>query len=465
MTYPRFDNSYARLPGHLFARVLPEPVAAPRLVVLNVDLARAIGCDPGMLGTQEGLGWLSGNAVPPGAEPLAAAYAGHQFGVWSPQLGDGRAVLLGEILGPDGARRDLGLKGSGRTPWSRGGDGRAWIGPVLREYLLSEAMHALGVPTTRALAVVLTGEEVMRDGPRPGAILTRVAASHIRIGTFQYLAARRDREGLAALVRHAIDRHWPGVAGAEGLLRAVVAAQARLVAQWMAVGFVHGVMNTDNMTVSGETIDYGPCAFLDGYDPGAVFSSIDRHGRYAWGNQPAIALWNLAQFASALIVLEEDAEEAVARMGAVLRGFGPLFEAERDARLAARIGLPPGDEARALVEELLALMAAGGSDFTATFTALGEGGARDRIADRAGHDAWEARWRRAGPDAALMARSNPRVIPRNHLIEAAISRAVAGDFAPFHAMLAAVTRPFSPDPLHERPPGPGERVTQTFCGT
>ncbi|MBW7921188.1 MAG: YdiU family protein [Rubellimicrobium sp.] len=460
-----FDNSYARLPERMFARVQMQPVTAPRLVALNAVLAREIGLDPARLRSPEGVAWLAGNLAPPGAEPVAAAYGGHQFGTWNPQLGDGRALLLGELVGPDGRRRDWQLKGSGPTRWSRGADGRAWLGPVLREYLVSEAMFTLGIPTTRALAATLTGDQVARDEYLPGAVLARVASSHIRVGTFQYFAARGDTDALRALTDHVIARHWPDADGPLGLLAAVVGAQARLVAKWMAVGFVHGVMNTDNMTVSGETIDYGPCAFLDGFSRVAVFSSIDRRGRYAYGNQPRIALWNLTQFATALVPLFDDRAAAVADLTGVLEGFADSYAQEWNAVFAAKIGLQPGEASETLVRDLLDLMEAGGSDFTATFTALGEGTARDRIADRDAFDIWARRWQAAGPDAALMRATNPRVIPRHYLIEAAITAARAGDFAPFEAMLAAVTRPFAPDAKHERPPEGGERVTLTFCGT
>ncbi|MBS0564210.1 MAG: YdiU family protein, partial [Proteobacteria bacterium] len=290
----RFDNSYARLPDRFFVRQAPVPVAAPALIAVNEDLARRLGLDPAALASDPAL--LTGNRLPEGAEPIAQAYAGHQFGGWVPQLGDGRALLLGEVIAPDGARFDLALKGSGQTAFSRRGDGRAWVGPVIREYILSEAMSALGVPTTRALAAATTGETILREGPRPGAVLMRVASSHIRVGTFQYFAARQDRDALAALVAHVIARHYPQADRPLALMGAVMERQARLIARWMALGFIHGVMNTDNMAVSGETIDYGPCAFMDGYDPRKVYSSIDQFGRYAYGNQPNIALWNLAQF-------------------------------------------------------------------------------------------------------------------------------------------------------------------------
>ena len=461
-----FDNSYARLPARLYAALAPTPVRAPRLVALNADLARLLGLDPDGLATPEGAAVLAGNRLPEGALPLAQAYAGHQFGHWNPQLGDGRAILLGEVVGRDGLRRDIQLKGAGRTPWSRGGDGRAWLGPVLREYLCSEAMHAMGVPTTRALAATLTGEEVWRDTALPGAVLARVAASHIRVGTFQFFAARGDTEALAALTDHAIARHFPGAEGPAGLLAAVTAAQARLIAQWMSLGFIHGVMNTDNCAISGETIDYGPCAFMDTYHPGTVFSSIDHAGRYAYANQPQVALWNLAQFATALIPLMPDREAAIGAFSAILDGFGPLYEAEWLARFGARLGLAqPTEDDRPLIEALLALMAQGGSDVTLTFRALGTAAARDHIADRDALATWETRWLARAPDAALMARANPAVIPRTHRIEQVIAAGVAGDVAPFAAMLSAVTDPFTPCPPWTDPPAEAERVTRTFCGT
>jgi uncharacterized protein YdiU (UPF0061 family) len=461
-----FDNSYARLPARLYAALAPTPVRAPRLVALNTDLARLLGLDPDALATAEGAEVLAGNRLPEGALPLAQAYAGHQFGHWNPQLGDGRAILLGEVVGRDGLRRDIQLKGAGRTPWSRGGDGRAWLGPVLREYLCSEAMHAMGVPTTRALAATLTGEEVWRDTALPGAVLTRVAASHIRVGTFQFFAARGDTEALAALTDHAIARHFPGAEGPAGLLAAVTAAQARLIAHWMSLGFIHGVMNTDNCAISGETIDYGPCAFMDTYHPGTVFSSIDHAGRYAYANQPQIALWNLAQFATALIPLMPDSEAAIDAFTAIIGGFGPLYEAAWLARFGAKLGLAqPTPDDRPLIEALLALMAQGGSDVTLTFRALGTEGARDQFADRDAYSAWEARWLSRAPEAALMARTNPAVIPRSHRIEQIIAAGVAGNLAPFEAMLAAVTDPFTPSPPWTDPPAEVERVTRTFCGT
>ncbi len=465
----RFDNSYARLPERMFNRQTAAPVGAPKLIAVNRDLAARLGIDADWL-AGAGLDVLAGNVVPDGAAPLAQAYAGHQFGHWNPGLGDGRALLLGEVLAPDGARFDLQLKGSGPTPYSRRGDGRAWLGPVLREYIVSEAMAAMGLPTTRALAAVETGETVWRETGLPGAVLTRVAASHIRVGTFQLFAAMGDTEALAALTDHVIARHYPQAQGPEGLLRAVMQAQAALIARWMGVGFIHGVMNTDNMAVSGETIDYGPCAFMDGYHPMTVFSSIDAQGRYAYGNQPRIALWNLAQFATALLPLLDDREAAVARLTAILEGFPDIYEAERRAVFAAKLGLvAPTPDDDGLIDGLLDLMQAGQSDFTQTFAALASDSAEGHILDRAAFTDWRARWSARGPDMELMARSNPQIIPRNHQIEAVITAAVAGDYAPFHAMNAALSRPFAPLDAATRPyaaaPTEGERVARTFCGT
>ncbi|GGL65900.1 protein adenylyltransferase SelO [Wenxinia marina] len=462
-----FDNSYARLPEALFTRQPPQPVAAPRLIALNEDLARLLRLDPAALRSDEGVAALAGNAVPDGAAPLAQAYAGHQFGNWNPGLGDGRALLLGEVVGTDGVRRDIQLKGSGRTPYSRMGDGRAWLGPVLREYLCSEAMAAMGVPTTRALAAVATGETVVREAPLPGAILTRVAQSHIRVGTFQLFAAKGDRDALAALAEHARARHYPEADGIPGLLDGVVAAQARLIARWMSLGFVHGVMNTDNMAISGETIDYGPCAFMDVYHPATVFSSIDQFGRYAYQNQPQIGLWNLAQFASSLVPLMDDHDAAVERFTASLDRFADLYQAAWLEEFGAKLGLADaGPDDRPLIEELLTLMATDGADFTNAFGALGTPAARDQFTDRDAFAAWDERWQARRPDLALMARTNPKVIPRTHLIEAAIAAATAEDVAPFERMLAAVTRPFDdPGPPFTVPPTDAERVTRTFCGT
>jgi len=468
-----FDNSYARLPERFFVRQAPAPVADPVLLAVNDALARRLGLDPEGLRSREGLSVLAGNAVPDGAAPLAQAYAGHQFGGWVPQLGDGRAILLGEILAPDGARFDIQLKGAGQTPFSRRGDGRAWLGPVLREYIVSEAMAALGVPTTRALAAVATGETVWRETGLPGAVLTRVAASHIRVGTFQYFAARGDTEALALLTGHVIARHYPGTESPAGLIRAVAAAQARLVARWMSLGFIHGVMNTDNMAVSGETIDYGPCAFLDGYDPAKVFSSIDAYGRYAYANQPQVALWNLAQFASCLLPLMGEEKAAIAEATAAVDTFRGTYQAEWIRAFGAKIGLAAATaEDLPLIEDLLALMAAQRADFTRSFRGLADGSARDEFADGAAFDRWAERWRARlegeREPAAVMAAANPGVIPRNHRIEQAIAAAVAGDLAPFHRLNAVLAKPFEVGPEAADltlAPAEGEEVRRTFCGT
>lgn len=470
----RFDNSYARLPDTFFARLPPEPVAAPGLMALNRALAARLGMNAEALESPEGVAALAGNALFEGAEPIAQAYAGHQFGGWVPSLGDGRAILLGEVLAPDGARYDIALKGAGRTPFSRRGDGRAWLGPVLREYVVSEAMAALGVPTTRALAALSTGEQVVRDGfARPGAVFVRVAASHIRVGTFQYFAARGDTDALTTLTNHVILRHYPDVQGPLGLLGAVVARQADLIAQWMALGFIHGVMNTDNMTVSGETIDYGPCAFMDAYHPKKVFSSIDAQGRYAYANQPQIALWNLAQLASSLLPLVGEGEAAVEEASAVLDGFIPAYQDAWLRRMGAKIGLAAAQpEDRALIESLLGRMASEGADFTRTFRGLSTGRARDEFTDPMAFDTWEPEWRarlaREADPAAVMAAANPVRIARNHRVEQAIAAAVAGDLGPFHALNAALASPFDPAPelaAFEAAPWPEEVVRRTFCGT
>ena len=467
-----FDNSYARLPGRLFHRQDPVPVARPRLVAVNPGLAQELGIDPETISAEE----ATGNRLPEGAEPLAQLYAGHQFGNWVPQLGDGRAILLGEVLDRHGHRRDIQLKGAGRTPYSRGGDGRAWLGPVLREYVVSEAMHALGVPTTRALAAATTGEAVMRDdGPVPGAVLTRVAASHIRVGTFQALVARGDSEGLAALTEHVIARHYPGAEGPLGLLQAVVAAQARLIAAWMSVGFIHGVMNTDNMAVAGETIDYGPCAFMDAYHGATVFSSIDRQGRYAFQNQPDIAVWNLAQLASALVgLIDPDEEAAVAAATEALNGFGPVFQAEWLGRYRAKLGLSRAEDGdQDLVVGLLRRMSSSQADFTNTFRALASGDASAEVTEPGAWESWAPAWqarlgRESGDRAAVMRAANPAVIARNHRVEEMIAAAVAGDYGPFQRLNAVLARPYDEGPdtaAYARPPKPGERVMQTFCGT
>jgi uncharacterized protein YdiU (UPF0061 family) len=459
-----FDNSYARLPQRFHTRMSPAPVAAPSWIAFNEGLAREMGLDPDALRLAPEL--FAGNRVPEGADPLAQLYAGHQFGGWSPQLGDGRAILLGEHV-HGGRRFDIQLKGSGPTPYSRMGDGRAAIGPVVREYLVSEAMHALGVPTTRALAAVATGETVLRqDGPLPGAVLTRVASSHIRVGTFQVFASRDDVDALRTLLDHAIARHAPEADGPLGLLRHVMRAQARLVAMWMGLGFVHGVMNTDNMTISGETIDYGPCAFMEAYHPDTVFSSIDQFGRYAWKNQPDIALWNLAQLATALLPLMGPRDAAIETAQDALEGFRDLYAAEWRAVMTAKIGV----DDMALAHELLDVMAEGRGDFTNTFRALAvdPGAARDQVVNRDRFDDWFARWQAAGPDPEAMSRANPAVIPRNHRVQKAISAAEAGDHAPLHALHAVLADPWRETEANapfRRPAAPEEAVTRTFCGT
>ncbi|QIE54085.1 YdiU family protein [Pikeienuella piscinae] len=471
-----FDNSYARLPERFFTRLDPTPVKAPALIRVNEPLAAELGLDPAQLAAPGGVAALSGNRPPAGAAPLAQVYAGHQFGGWSAQLGDGRAILLGEVVDRAGRRRDIQLKGSGPTPYSRMGDGRAPLGPVLREYIVSEAMAALGAPTTRALAAVATGETVLReDGPLPGGVITRVAASHIRVGTFQYFGARRDEDALARLVDYCIRRHWPEATGAAGLLEAVIAAQARLIAKWMSLGFIHGVMNTDNMAISGETIDYGPCAFLDGFDPAKKFSFIDRQGRYAYANQPGIGHWNLSRLAVALIPLLGETEEAAVNVAqGALDAYPGLFEAEWRRLFGLKLGLEGPDAG--LAEELLALMAAEGVDFTLTFRRLADAAAgeedalRSLFADGAALDAWLGRWRAApgARDAAAMRAANPLYIPRNHLVEQAIRAGYAGDYRPFEALLEVLSNPFDMQEGHERyaaPPALDEVVANTFCGT
>lgn len=462
-----FDNSYVKLPPQLYVATPPTPVPAPALISYN----QALADDLGIQGAPD-LAVFAGNAIPKGAAPIAQAYAGHQFGQWNPQLGDGRAVLLGEVVDHAGTRRDLQLKGSGQTPFSRRGDGRAWLGPVLREYLVSEAMHALGVPTTRALAAVTTGQDIARETQLPGAVLTRVAQSHIRVGTFQYFAARQDVAALQALTDHVIARHYPTADGPSALLDQVITRYANLIAQWMGLGFIHGVMNTDNVSIAGETIDYGPCAFMDGYHPAQVFSVIDRQGRYAYANQPQIGAWNMAQFATSLIPLMPDQDAAIEQFTTAVNRFGDIYLAAWRAVFAAKIGIAdPTSQDDGLIQTLLDLMATERADFTAVFAHLGTDTARDQFIDRAAFDAWATDWkaRRSDDFAAIMAAANPQIIPRNHQVEAVVQAAVAGDFAPFHAMLDAVTQPFAPltqaTARYATPPTSAEQITRTFCGT
>ncbi|MGK5671254.1 protein adenylyltransferase SelO [Micromonospora sp. URMC 106] len=474
----RFAHELAELAVPWQAGEPPDP----RLLVLDEALAGELGFDPAWLRTRDGVRLLVGAGVPRGATPVAQAYAGHQFGRYVPRLGDGRALLLGELVDADGRVRDLHLKGSGRTPFARGGDGLAAVGPMLREYVVSRAMHALGIPTTRSLAVVATGQTVRRETLLPGAVLARVASSHLRVGSFQYARGAGDVRLLRRLADHAIARHHPGAAGAErpyvALFQAVITAQASLVARWMLVAFVHGVMNTDNMTISGETIDYGPCAFMEAFDPATVYSSIDRGGRYAYGNQPLAAQWNLARLAEALLpLLHEDEEQAVAVAAESLDRFPRQYHAAWTAGMRAKLGLPDDLDptiAAPLVDELLALMQSGRVDYTSFFRALSVAArghaepARRLFPDPAAIDDWLTRWRALGPDADAMDLVNPVYIPRNHLVEEALAAAADGELAPLERLLDAVTAPYRERPGLERyaaaaPPDFG--AYRTFCGT
>ena len=475
---------------HRFARELPElavpwqaaETSDPRLLMLNEPLAGELGLDPDWLRSSAGLGLLTGRALPPGATPVAQAYAGHQFGGYNPRLGDGRALLLGEVVDAAGRLRDLHLKGSGRTPFARGGDGLAAVGPMLREFVISEGMHALGIPTTRSLAVTATGRPVRRETLLPGAVLARVASSHLRVGTFQYAAATGDLDLLRRLADHAISRHYPDAAQDErpyrALFEAVVAAQASLVARWMLVGFVHGVMNTDNMTISGETIDYGPCAFLEAFDPATVYSSIDEGGRYAFGNQPAIAQWNLARLAEALLPLfDDDQERAIGLAVESLGGFGEQYGVAWLLGMRAKLGLPDDlaeSEVSPLVEELLTLLHQGQVDYTSFFRGLATAARGDAeptrtlFLDLDAVDAWIGRWRALGPHAEAMDRVNPVYIPRNHLVEEALTAGTAGNLEPLGRLLEAVRRPYEEraglEP-YARPAPETFGAYRTFCGT
>ena len=485
-----FDNGYARLPDRFYRRIAPTKVSAARVVKVNGPLAELLGLDPVALASPAGASILAGNVVPEGADPIALAYAGHQFGSFVPQLGDGRAILLGEVVGRDGVRRDIQLKGAGRTPFSRNGDGRAALGPVLREYIVSEAMAALGIPTTRALAAVTTGETVVREELLQGAIVVRVASSHMRVGTFQYFAAREDREALVVLVAHALERHYPGAKGtgndALALLDSVLDAQASLVARWLGVGFVHGVMNTDNSSISGETIDYGPCAFLDDYDPNKRFSSIDRGGRYAFMNQPRIAQWNLARLAEALLPLIAEDEKEAARVATEhLDRFGPRFDDEYGKVLRAKLGLTMADASdEALIDDLFQRLTVNYVDYTLFFRGLCAVAAdplqvsavASLFETPGAFQEWAERWLQrlaeepgdGASQAASMRRANPAFIPRNHRVEEAIQAAQAGDFEPFEMLTTVLERPYDdqPEAAHlAEPPRPEQRVLATFCGT
>ena len=478
-----FDNTYAQLPEHFFAKQEPARVPEPQLIRLNHELAATLSIDTDWLESADGVAMLAGNAIPEGAEPIAQAYAGHQFGGFSPQLGDGRAILLGEVVDTTGRRHDLQLKGSGRTPFSRGGDGKSALGPVIREYIVSEAMAALGVPTTRALAAVTTGESVRRqEGPLLGAVFTRVAASHIRVGTFQYFLARNDVEALRVLADHAIGRHYPDARGASepyvALLEAVATAQADLIAQWMSFGFIHGVMNTDNTAISGETIDYGPCAFMDAFHPQRVFSSIDSGGRYAWGNQPDIGLWNLTRFAETLRpLLSGDPDRATKIAQASLAKYPERFRSQYIARFRAKLGLPPEAPVE-IVQECLDLLGVQEVDFTLFFRQLTRVAAGEdsetlitMCSNSVAVDTWLTRWRCEADLATYLAgmrAANPVLIPRNHRVEEAIQSAYAGGFSPFHRLADALAAPYAEQVEYadlETPPRPEEVVYETFCGT
>ena len=471
-----FLHTYGALPERFYSRVNPTPAPNPELVVFNTPLAEELGLDAAAI-EREAAGMLSGNHLPEDASPIAMAYAGHQFGGFAPQLGDGRAILLGELKGRDGILRDVQLKGAGATRFSRNGDGRAVVGPMLREYLISEAMHALDVPTTRSLAVVTTGEKVYRDRPLPGAVLTRVAASHVRVGTFQYFASRGDHEGLRVLLDYVIARHYPEARAADSpalaVLKEVTRRQIELITRWMLIGFIHGVMNTDNMAISGETIDYGPCAFMDEYDPQTVFSSIDRSGRYAYTNQPAIAQWNLARFAETLLgLIDPVPEKAVALATEVLEPvidqFDQLFLAGMRRKLGLTLTVEGDGE---LIRNLLNSMRESHADFTLTFRQLAHS------TEQAGvREDWLRNWQQRltqepqtpAERAVSMRAVNPAFIPRNHRVEAALTAAEGGDYAPFRKLLAILQRPYEDQPEaaeYSQPPDPSERVLQTFCGT
>ena len=488
-----FNNSYAKLPERFYVKQAPLPVKDPSMIRLNRALAEELGLDADVLASPAGLAMLAGNALPDGAEPLAMAYAGHQFGHFVPQLGDGRAILLGEVVMAGGERRDIQLKGAGRTAFSRGGDGRAWLGPVIREYILSEAMHALKVPTTRALAAVRTGETVIREAPRPGGIVTRVASSHIRVGTFQYFAAREDSDALRLLTDYAIERHYPEAKQATNRCRAFLQAvshrQARLVAKWLQVGFIHGVMNTDNMAISGETIDYGPCAFMDEYDPQKTFSSIDRHGRYAYDQQASIAQWNLTRLAETLLPqLDSNEDTAIEIAKSVLGDFTTVFQQEWQNAKRGKFGLVTEEETDVdLIQKFLSLLERRKADWTQSFralcdlagdaTSLGVTLLDNSLGEDPEWQPWQQRWLarldrqpKSRPDAARIMKSyNPAIIPRNHHVERAIQAALEGGGSEYmDEMIEALSHPYDDQPADSpwiKPPRPEEKVLQTFCGT
>ena len=489
---PEFDNSYAELSERFYTRRLPVPVSTAGLIRVNQPLASYLGFDPMWLESENGVAMIAGNFIPEGADPIATVYAGHQFGGWNPQLGDGRAILLGEVIAKDGVRYDIQLKGSGRTPYSRGGDGRAPLGPVLREYIVSEAMAVLGVPTTRALAAATTGEWVHRDGRLPGAVLARVAQSHIRIGTIQYFASRQDSESLKVLIDHVINRHYPQALEAANpvreMLDGVITRQSSLIAHWQSLGFIHGVMNTDNMLLSGETIDYGPCAFMDEFEEGTVFSSIDHGGRYAYRNQPHIAHWNLSVLTQALLpFLDHDPDKALASGQAAIDAFPGQYQSAFQQRMSEKLGIvKPGPGDADLIQELLDLMQAEHTDFTLTFRCLSDlvnpktasgGGVGSLIELPGTFKPWLQRWQqRLASDSpepsqrqAAMYTANPAYIPRNHLVEEAIIAAEKQqDFEPFNRLVDILATPFDFDMANARyatPPRPEQVVRQTFCGT
>ncbi|MCI5065315.1 YdiU family protein [bacterium] len=478
-----FDTTYFTLPDQFYTKLPPEPVRSPHLVILNEALANVMGLDFSELRTAEQAALFSGNELAEGATPFSQAYAGHQFGHFT-ILGDGRAHLWGEHVTPGRERFDIQFKGSGRTPYSRNGDGRAVLGPMLREYVISEAMHALAVPTTRSLAVVSTGEEVMRETVLPGAILTRVASSHLRVGTFEFAALQGGEDAVSSLMDYTIHRHYPELAGREeravALIQAVMERQAELIVHWMRVGFIHGVMNTDNMTLSGETIDYGPCAFMDTYDPSTVFSSIDHAGRYAYGNQPKIAQWNLARLAEALLpCIDDDQERAVSIAQEVIDQFSDMFQQKWRAMMCSKLGLSEtvsGD--KQLIGDLLRWMETNHADYTNTFRDLSkQEKPTEKLYSQSSFEDWYARWQKRreqnseprSSSILRMKKANPALIPRNHKVEEALNAAHKGNLAPFQDLLGALKDPYE-DPAeflegYQIPPNPSERVQQTFCGT